>query len=128
MNNALIAMQGAITPDEFWKAAYDLMHAAMPTRFVALGLSSLGIMPIYLRTTMPTRDIGRFGELAPLGKVVATNPGLKVARMSDFYTAQPGDPFYRGVPRAGWLDALGGVPLLDTGRTFHRASRVTSVF
>ncbi len=70
------------------------MRALMPARYHVFGLPSLGIMPIYLRTTMPTRNMARFAELAPLNRVVATRPGLEVARMSDFYTVAPGDAFH----------------------------------
>ena len=106
ITSALVALQRAVTPEEFWRATHALMHAATPTRFVVLGLPSLGIMPFFLRTTMPTRDIGRFGQLAPLNNVIATRPGLTVARMSDYYTATPGDHFYEEFLRPdGWLHA-----------------------
>jgi DNA-binding CsgD family transcriptional regulator len=63
-------------------------------------------MPFFLRTTMPTRDIGRFGQLAPLNTVIATKPGLTVARMSDYYTAKRGDPFFEEFLKPdGWLHA-----------------------
>ena len=104
--SAFVALQRAITPEEVWQAAHALMHAATPTHFVVLGLPSLGIMPFFLRTTMPTRDIGRFGQLAPLNTVIATHPGLTVARMSDYYTAKPGDPFFEEFLQPdGWLHA-----------------------
>ena len=104
--SAFVALQRAVTPEEFWQATHALLHAFTPTRFVVLGLPSLGIMPFFLRTTMPTRDIGRFGQLAPLNTVIATHPGLTVARMSDYYTATPGDPFFEEFLRPdGWLHA-----------------------
>lgn len=106
IENALIALQRCITPEETWAATRGLMLALMPARYHVLGLPSLGIMPFYLRTTMPTRDMGRFSELAPLNRVVATKPGLEVARMSDFYSAAPGDPFYEEfLKHDGWLHA-----------------------
>lgn len=115
--SALVALQRAITPEEVWEATHALMHAATPTRFVVLGLPSLGIMPFFLRTTMPTRDIGRFGQLAPLNTAIATHPGQTVARMSDYYTASPGDPFFEEFLKPdGWLHAAALLFWSEDGR------------
>lgn len=117
VDSAFVALQRAITPEEVWQAAHALMHAATPTHFVVLGLPSLGIMPFFLRTTMPTRDIGRFGQLAPLNTVIATRPGLTVARMSDYYTAASGDPFFEEFLKPdGWLHAAALLFWADDGR------------
>ena len=103
---ALVDLQRSVTPDDIWVASKALLQAVAPGRYHVLGLPSLGITPMFLRTTMPTRDMGRFAELAPLNRVIATKPGLIVARMSDFYKPVPGDPFYEEflVPD-GWLHA-----------------------
>ena len=115
--SALVALQRAITPEEVWQATHGLIHAVTPTHYVVLGLPSLGIMPFFLRTTMPTRDIGRFGQLAPLNTVIATRPGLTVARMSDVYTAKPGDPFYEEFLKPdGWLHAAALLFWAEDGR------------
>lgn len=90
----LVAMQRSVTPDDLWSATRALLEAVAPGVYYVLGLPSLGIMPMFLRTTMPLRDLGRFAELAPLNRVIAVSPGLTVARMSDFYTARKGDPFH----------------------------------
>jgi DNA-binding CsgD family transcriptional regulator len=103
---ALAALQRAVTPEDFWQATHALMQAATTSCYVVLGLPSLGIMPFFLRTTMPTRDIGRFGQLAPLNTVVARRPGITIARMSDYYTPAPGDPFFEEFLKPdGWLYA-----------------------
>jgi DNA-binding CsgD family transcriptional regulator len=115
--SVLISLQRAITPEEVWQSTHALMHAATPTHFVVLGLPSLGIMPFFLRTTMPTRDIGRFGQLAPLNTAIATHPGLTVARMSDYYTAKRGDPFYEEFLKPdGWLHAAALLFWSEDGR------------
>jgi hypothetical protein len=103
----LVTLQRSVTADDLWTATRALMEAVVPGRYYVLGLPSLGVMPMFLRTTMPTRDLGRFAELAPLNRVIATRPGLAVARMSDFYTATPDDPFYKEflVPD-GWLHSV----------------------
>lgn len=90
----LVAMQRSVSPDDLWSASRALLEAVAPGVYYVLGLPSLGIMPLFLRTTMPIRNLGRFAQLAPLNRVIAESPGLTVARMSDFYTAAPGDPFH----------------------------------
>jgi DNA-binding CsgD family transcriptional regulator len=124
---ALIALQRAITPEEVWQAVYLLMRAATPSHYVVLGLPSLGIMPFFLRTTMPTRDIGRFGQLAPLNQVIGTHPGITVARMSDYYTAAPGDPFFEEFLKPdGWLHSAALLFWADDGRFIGQLASLRS--
>lgn len=120
----LVAMQRSVTPDDLWSASRALMEAVVPGVYYVLGLPSLGIMPMFLRTTMPLRDLRRFAELAPLNRVIASRPGLTVARMSDFYTAAPGDPFHDEflVPD-GWLHSAALIFWTRDGRYIgHLAS------
>ncbi|MDI1247309.1 MAG: helix-turn-helix transcriptional regulator [Lacunisphaera sp.] len=124
---ALVALQRAITPEEVWLATQALLRAATPSHYELIGLPSLGIMPFFLRTTMPTRDIGRFGQLAPLNAVIATKPGLIVARMSDFYTAAPGDPFFEEFLKPdGWLYAAALLFWADDGRFIGQLATLRS--
>ena len=117
LDPALVALQRAITPEDFWQATHALMCAATTSHYVVLGLPSLGIMPFFLRTTMPTRDIGRFGQLAPLNQVIGTHPGITVARMSDYYTAKPGNPFFEEFLKPdGWLYAAALLFWAEDGR------------
>lgn len=126
--SALVDLQRAISPDEVWQATHTLMRAAMPSHYVLIGLPSLGIMPFFLRTTMPTRDIGRFGQLAPLNTVIATRPGLIVARMSDYYTASPGDPFFEEFLQPdGWRYAAALLFWADDGRFIGQLAALRSV-
>jgi len=125
--SALVALQRAITPEEFWQATYALMRAATASHYVVLGLPSLGIMPFFLRTTMPTRNIGRFGQLAPLNQAIATHPGLSVARMSDYYTATPGDPFFEEFLQPdGWLYAAALLFWAEDGRFIGQLAALRS--
>jgi DNA-binding CsgD family transcriptional regulator len=98
INDALVALQGAITPDEVWRAAERLLRGAMPVFHILMGLPSLGIAPMFLRTSLPIRDtegyFGRLAQVAPLGEILQRSPGLKLTRMSDHFVPQPGNPFY----------------------------------
>ncbi len=115
---ALVALQRSVTPEDLWSATRRLLTAATPGRYYVLGVPSLGITPMFLRTTMPMRNMARFAELAPLNRVIATKPGVKVARMSDFYDAVPGDPFHDEflVPD-GWMFAAAQL-FWDRDRSF----------
>lgn len=94
LDAALVQLQRCITPEDLWEATRRVFRAVAPGRYDLVGLPSMGIVPMFFRTTMPTRDMRRFAEIAPLNRVIATRPGLGVARMSDFYTAAPGDAFF----------------------------------
>lgn len=98
IDEALVALQGAITPDEVWRAAERLLRGAMPIFHILMGLPSLGIAPMFLRTSLPIRDtegyFGRLAQVAPLAEILQRAPGLKVTRMSDHFIPQPGNPFY----------------------------------
>lgn len=117
-------MQRSVKPDDLWSASRALMEAVAPGVYYVLGLPSVGIMPMFLRSTMPLRNLGRFAELAPLNRVIAESPGLAVARMSDFYTPEAGDPFHDEflVPD-GWLHSAALVFWTRDGRYIgHLAS------
>lgn len=91
IDSALVALQGAATPDEVWSACDALIRAMGAAHHTLLGLPSLGIMPIFLRTTVDLPDAGdyfaRLAQVAPLTQVIMTQPGITVSRMSDSYTA-----------------------------------------
>lgn len=104
----LIELQKAVTPEATWKASNKLMRAAMPVKHVLMGLPSLEVQPIFLRTTVSIPDMEEFfarvAQLTPLKTVLMNNPGIKVARMSDAYEPKPGCPFYEECLKPnGWL-------------------------
>jgi DNA-binding CsgD family transcriptional regulator len=98
IDEGLVALQGAITPDEVWRAAERLLRGAMPIFHILMGLPSLGIAPMFLRTSLPIRDtegyFGRLAQVAPLNEMLQRSPGLKLTRMSDHFVPTPGNPFY----------------------------------
>ena len=87
---ALANLQRASSPDVLWQASDRLLRAALPLRHTLIGLPSLGIVPVFLRTTIPVegdkdRFFARMAETAPLNAAIATRPGLRAARMSDYF-------------------------------------------
>ncbi|MEO6036396.1 MAG: helix-turn-helix transcriptional regulator [Verrucomicrobiota bacterium] len=88
----LISLQRAVTPEDVWLACDKLMGAALPLNHCLLGLQSIGIVPAFLRTTLPVPDtegyFGRLAELAPLKEVIVKNPRKKVGRLSDTFSLE----------------------------------------
>ena len=92
-----------MTPEQVWRACQRLMRAALPVKYVLLGVPSLGLQPFFLRTDLVIHDIARLTELAPLNDVLMRSPGVKVSRLSDHYKPRAGDPFYEEFMKpAGW--------------------------
>ena len=101
---ALANLQRASSPDVLWQASDRLLRAALPLRHTLIGLPSLGIVPVFLRTTIPVegdkdRFFARMAETAPLNAAIATRPGLRAARMSDYFPVHhpAGHPFYEEI-------------------------------
>src|SRR5262245_38892136 len=84
----LVALQRAITPEEVWRACNGLMRALGPVTDTLIGLPSLGVVPFFLRATMPGADeyFAEFAKVAPLASVIRDRPGTRVSRMSDHFT------------------------------------------
>lgn len=85
VEDALIALQRAVSPEEVWRGSVKLMRAVMPVYNVLIGLPSLGITPMFMRATKPIPNVERFAQLAPLNDVVRDAPFTPVARMSDHF-------------------------------------------
>jgi DNA-binding CsgD family transcriptional regulator len=84
-NTALIELQRAATAEGVWKASVKLMRAVLPVYNVLIGLPSLGIMPMFMRATLPIQNVERFAQLAPLNRAIMEMPLAPVARMSDHH-------------------------------------------
>lgn len=93
INDALIALQWAATPEEVWKACDTVIRTIGPVHHTLLGLPSLGIKPIFLRTTLdlpsPLEYFARLAEVAPLHAIIMSHPGITVCRMSDHCNPTP---------------------------------------
>lgn len=120
--NALVALQRAVTPNEVWLAANQLLRAAMPVFHTLVGLPCLGTMPVFLRTTLSVPDpdgyFVRLNAVAPLAPLLALNPGAPVLRMSDNLPAAalPGLPFYEQFMKPeGWRYSAAMIFWTETG-------------
>ncbi|MET0262602.1 MAG: helix-turn-helix transcriptional regulator [Rariglobus sp.] len=130
-HSALVALQRALTPDELWQAANQLLREAMPVYHVLIGLPCLGTMPVFLRTTLPVPDpdtyFVRLNAVAPLAAALAHNPGATTLRMSDGLprAALPGLPFYEEFMKPeGWLYSAGLIFWSSTGEFIGQLSLI----
>jgi DNA-binding CsgD family transcriptional regulator len=130
-HSALVALQRALTPDELWQAANQLLREAMPVYHVLIGLPCLGTMPVFLRTTLPVPDpdsyFVRLNAVAPLAAALAHNPGATTLRMSDGLPreALPGLPFYEEFMKPeGWLYSAGLIFWSSTGEFIGQLSLI----
>jgi DNA-binding CsgD family transcriptional regulator len=111
VEDALIQLHRAVTPDGVWKACVKLMRAALPVYHVLMGLPSLGVQPIFLRTTLaiPNTEhyFARLARLAPLNDLIRGSPGIQISRMSDHFNPE-GNPFYEEFMKPeGWAYSVG---------------------
>ncbi len=109
LDEALVRLQRAVTPEDFWNAAEFLLRSAMPVYHVLFGLKGKGTLPAFLRTSQPVPDepeyFRRLDAAAPLSKVVDRSRGIRVSRMSDQVPAPLLllSPFYRKFMKPeGW--------------------------
>jgi len=130
-HSALVALQRALTPEELWQAANQLLRAAMPVYHVLIGLPCLGTMPVFLRTTLPVPDpdnyFVRLNAVAPLAVALAHNPGATTLRMSDGLPreALPGLPFYEEFMKPeGWLYSAGLIFWSSSGEFIGQLSLI----
>ncbi|CAM2999850.1 response regulator transcription factor [Rariglobus hedericola] len=130
-HTALIALQRALTPEELWQAANQLLRSAMPVYHVLIGLPCLGTMPVFLRTTLPVPDpdtyFVRLNAVAPLADHLARNPGVTTLRMSDGLplAALPGLPFYEEFMKPeGWLYSAGMIFWSSSGEFIGQLSLI----
>jgi DNA-binding CsgD family transcriptional regulator len=104
----LVALQRAVTPEEIWRACNGLLRALGPATYTLIGLPSLGIVPFFLRTTMPDPEefFAEFSKVAPLLDIIEKFPGIRVSRMSDHFTPTPEFHEKYMAPK-GWEFAMG---------------------
>lgn len=109
LDEALVRLQRAVTPEDFWLAAEHLLRSALPVYHVLLGLKGTGMLPAFLRTTQPVPDqpeyFRRLAAAAPLSSVVRRSRGVRVSRMTDQVPAPLLllSPFYRKFMKPeGW--------------------------
>src|SRR6266404_3231462 len=80
----LLGLQRAMNVDAFWKAARQLLTAAVPNRFSGFMLQHNPILSPFTRWTLPIPD-GFFAE-EPLKSYIATPRRQKIVRISDLFS------------------------------------------
>lgn len=130
-HTALASLQRALTPEDLWAASNELLRAAMPVYHTLIGLPCLGTMPMFLRTTLPVENqddyFVRLNAVAPIGPMLAANPGAPVLRMSDNLPAHilPGLPFYEHFMKPeGWRYSAGLMFWSATGEFIGQLSLI----
>ncbi len=121
----LLDLHRAMEFEELWHAGIGLLEATMPNRYFLAALPCVGVVPFFLRTTIPIPDTpdywGRFVEAdPPLSKIVRDHPGLTLAYLSDHTTWEDmvETRFYKEfVEPSGWRHAMG--LLFWDGTTFY---------
>jgi hypothetical protein len=79
----LLNLQRAMNVDTFWKAAQELLAAAIPNRVIGFTLQHNPILPPFARWTLPMPD--DFFAAEPLKSYVAAERRKKVVRISNLF-------------------------------------------
>jgi len=80
----LLSLQRAMNVDAFWKAAQQLLAAAVPNRLIGFTLQHNPIVPPFARWTSPMPD-GFFGA-EPLKSHLAAQRRKKIVRIGDLFS------------------------------------------
>src|SRR6266566_9079058 len=80
----MLSLQRAMNVDAFWKAAQQLLAAAVPNRLIGLMLQHNPILPPFARWTLPMPD--GFFETEPLNSYMATQRRKKIVCISDLFS------------------------------------------
>jgi hypothetical protein len=80
----LLNLQRAMNVDAFWKAAQQLLTAAIPNRLIGFMLQHNPISPPFARWTLPMPD--GFFAAEPRKSFIATQRPKKIVRISDLFS------------------------------------------
>ncbi len=80
----LLSLQRVMNVDAFWKAAQQLLTAAVPNRLIGFMLQHNPILPPFARWTSPMPD--GFFAAAPLKSHLAAQWRKKIVRISDLFS------------------------------------------
>jgi DNA-binding CsgD family transcriptional regulator len=89
----LLNLHRAVDVEGLWEAGKTLLSATMPHYHFLVALPCVGVVPIFLKTTLPIRPIPNYWEKfiasePPLVRIVRDCPGLEVAFLSDHFTEE----------------------------------------
>src|SRR5437588_11581854 len=80
----LLGLQRAMSVDAFWKAAQQLLAAAVPNRLIGFMLQHSPIVPPFARWTLPMPD--GFFAAEPLKSYLATKRRKNILRIGDLFS------------------------------------------
>ena len=80
----LLSLQRAMNVDAFWKAAQQLLAAAVPNRLIGFMLQHNPILPPFARWTLPMPD--GFFAAEPLKSYVAAHQRKTILRIGDLFS------------------------------------------
>src|SRR5438093_3046067 len=80
----LLSLQRAMNVDAFWKAAQQLLTAAVPNRAIGFTLQHNPILPPFVRWTLPMPD--GFFAAEPLRSYIAAQRRKTIVRISDLFS------------------------------------------
>src|SRR5438874_9932110 len=80
----LLSLQRAMSVDAFWKAAQQLLTAAVPNRLIGFMLQHNPILPPLTRWTLPMPD--GFFAAEPLKSYIAAQRRKKIVRIGDLFS------------------------------------------
>lgn len=84
----LLQLHRAVEFETLWQAGNQLLHAAMPQFHCLAALPCFGEVPLFIRTTLPIRDIpnywSQFREASPpISQMIRDHPGATIKFLSD---------------------------------------------
>ena len=101
LDQVLLKLHGAQEMKEFWEAAMQVLHAALPVHFICMCLRPFAFMPsTVFRERAPfasEEEFQRFQEVSPIQAYLTVRPGTTLVRISDLMPDREltGTEFYR---------------------------------
>ena len=101
LDRVLLKLHGAQEMKEFWEAAKQVLHAALPVHFICMCLRPFAFMPsTVFRERAPfasEEEFQRFQEVNPVQAHLVVRPGTTLVRISDIVSERDllASEFYR---------------------------------
>ena len=83
LEKPLLHLHAAIDVDSFWKAAQNVIQAALPTGFIGLTLQHSPILPRIAKSTKKLP--GSFFPIMPIKKYFSAHPHRNILVINDFF-------------------------------------------
>jgi DNA-binding CsgD family transcriptional regulator len=87
LDQVLLKLHGAQETKDFWDAAKEVLHTALPVHFICMCLRPFALMPsTVFRERAPfasEEEFQRFQEVSPIQAYLSVRPGTTLVRISD---------------------------------------------